>query len=356
MQLSDFSYNLPNHLIARYPTAKRSDSRLLQIDPLKDGYFHQLMDLFEPGDLLIFNDSRVIPARLYGQKASGGKVEILLERIMPEGHALVHTKASKSPKVGGQLIFHDGTKATVVARHDHLFELDIHTSLPLLDYFQQTGEIPLPPYMERAPEASDYERYQTVYADRHGAVAAPTAGLHFDQALLQKLKEKGVNFGFLTLHVGAGTFLPVRVNDITQHKMHEEYIEVSAELCQQIINTQERGQRIVAVGTTTLRSLQSACKDGEIKPFKGYSDIFIYPGYKFTRIDGLITNFHLPESTLLMLVSAFGGYAKMMAAYHTAIEWNYRFYSYGDAMFIALDEQARRATTLSKEQRIDCAI
>ena len=337
MKTSDFNYHLPDELIAQFPLENRTDSRLLHVtnDLLADLQFKNIIDLIRPDDLLVFNDTEVIPARLYGQKASGGKIEILIERLIDENTALAHVKASKSPKVGAELIINEGLQARVVARHDSLFELAFNQ--PVLNVLDSCGHIPLPPYIDRADEDSDFQRYQTVYGRVPGAVAAPTAGLHFDQPLLEQIRSKGVDTAEVTLHVGAGTFQPVRVDDINDHHMHSEYIDVSAEVVNKINACKARGGRVIAVGTTSVRSLESAAKEGVLKAYQGDTDIFIYPGYKFQVIDALITNFHLPESTLLMLVSALIGQDVIFNAYQHAIAEKYRFFSYGDAMFIEPD-------------------
>ncbi|WP_083001264.1 tRNA preQ1(34) S-adenosylmethionine ribosyltransferase-isomerase QueA [Halomonas sp. GT] len=341
MQRADFHFELPDELIARYPSEQRSDCRLLCVDgqsgALEHRRFPDLLELLEPGDLLVFNDTRVIPARLHGHKASGGKVEMLLERPLDSHRGLAHIRSSKSPKPGTELIFEGDIHAVVEGRRDALFELRFLGDTPMIALLEKHGHMPLPPYITRDDELSDRERYQTVYARRDGAVAAPTAGLHFDQPLLDALAEKGINSAFVTLHVGAGTFQPVRVDNILEHHMHSEWIEVSEAACQQVRDTQAAGKRVIAVGTTSVRCLESAClksSDGQIAPYSGDTDIFIYPGYEWRCVDALITNFHLPESTLLMLVSAFAGYDHMMRAYHTAVDERYAFFSYGDAMLL----------------------
>jgi len=341
MQRADFHFELPDELIARYPSEQRSDCRLLCVDGQSGALAHRrfpdLLDLLEPGDLLVFNDTRVIPARLHGHKASGGKVEMLLERPLDSHRGLAHIRSSKSPKPGTELIFEGDIHAVVEGRRDALFELRFLGDTPMIALLEKHGHMPLPPYITREDELSDRERYQTVYARRDGAVAAPTAGLHFDQPLLDALAEKGINSAFVTLHVGAGTFQPVRVDNILEHHMHSEWIEVTDSTCQQIRETQAAGKRVIAVGTTSVRCLESACmksSDGQIAPFSGDTDIFIYPGYEWRCVDALITNFHLPESTLLMLVSAFAGYEHIMQAYRTAVEKRYAFFSYGDAMLL----------------------
>ncbi|WP_151702524.1 tRNA preQ1(34) S-adenosylmethionine ribosyltransferase-isomerase QueA [Nitrincola alkalilacustris] len=338
MQLSDFYFDLPDELIARYPLEQRSASRLLCVDGSSGAtahrHFADLLQMLEPGDLLVFNDTRVIPARLFGQKASGGKVELLIERVLDEKHALAHIRSSRAPRPGARLLLEGGLEAEVIGRRENLFELAFTMEEHLISALETHGHMPLPPYMKREDQLSDRERYQTVYNRKPGAVAAPTAGLHFDQALLNALADKGVQSAFVTLHVGAGTFQPVKVERIEDHLMHPEYIEVSEEVCEAVRETRARGGRVIAVGTTSVRSLESASRSGEIAPFYGDSDIFIFPGYRFRSVDALITNFHLPESTLLMLVSAFSGYQAIMQAYQEAIRERYRFFSYGDAMFL----------------------
>ena len=305
----------------------------------RHGHFRDVLDLVNPGDLLVFNNTRVIPARMFGQKASGGKLEILVERILDDHSVLAHVRASKAPKPGTQILLDNGFSAEMVARHDALFELHFAGDLPVLDILNQIGHMPLPPYIDRPDENSDKERYQTVYNQRPGAVAAPTAGLHFDEPLLAALREKGVDFAYVTLHVGAGTFQPVRVERIEDHQMHSEYAEVSADVVEKINAARARGNRVIAVGTTSVRSLETAAqaslKAGKpLSPFFGDTSIFIYPGYQYQVVDALITNFHLPGSTLIMLVSAFAGYDHVMSAYQEAVTSGYRFFSYGDAMFI----------------------
>nr|WP_298410506.1 tRNA preQ1(34) S-adenosylmethionine ribosyltransferase-isomerase QueA [uncultured Halomonas sp.] len=341
MQRADFHFDLPDELIARYPSEQRSDCRLLCVDgesgDLAHRRFTDLLELLAPGDLLVFNDTRVIPARLHGHKASGGRVEMLLERPLDAHRGLAHLRASKSPKPGTELVFEGDIRAVVEGRREALFELRFLGETPLIDLLERHGHMPLPPYITREDELADRERYQTVYARREGAVAAPTAGLHFDQPLMDALRERGIEHAFVTLHVGAGTFQPVRVDDIREHHMHSEWIEVDETTCDQVRAARTRGNRVVAVGTTSVRCLESACAnsdDGEIAPFRGETDIFIYPGYEWRCVDALITNFHLPESTLLMLVSAFAGFNPVMRAYQAAVDEQYRFFSYGDAMFL----------------------
>ncbi|CAK9884089.1 MAG: S-adenosylmethionine:tRNA ribosyltransferase-isomerase [Candidatus Erwinia impunctatus] len=343
MQVSDFSFDLPESLIAHYPQAERSSCRLLSLSgndgSLSDGVFTDLLEKLNPGDLLVFNNTRVIPARIFGRKASGGKVEVLVERVLDEHRVLAHIRSSKSPKPGTQLILgeKETVTATMLARHESLFEVQFDDSRPVLELLDNIGHMPLPPYIDRPDEEADRELYQTVYSQRPGAVAAPTAGLHFDQTLLSAFKDKGVETAFVTLHVGAGTFQRVRVEQITDHVMHAEYAEVPAEVVDAVLACKARGNRVIAVGTTSVRSLESAaqaCDKVLISPFFGDTRIFIYPGYRFQVIDALVTNFHLPESTLIMLVSAFAGYQQTLKAYRHAVAEHYRFFSYGDAMYI----------------------
>lgn len=339
MRRTDFHFDLPPELIAQHPLPERGASRLLVLDSnsgaVTDGHFTDLMDLLRPGDLLVMNDTRVIPARLFGQKDTGGKVEVLVERVLDEHRVLAHVRASKSPKSGGRLLLEGELQATVTGREEELFCLHFDGTEPVVTLLERHGHMPLPPYIERADASEDRERYQTVFAQRQGAVAAPTAGLHFDRNLLDALANKGVESTFVTLHVGAGTFQPVRAENIADHHMHKEYIEVSADTVLAVQQARARGSRVVAVGTTSVRALESAARDGELAPFQGDTDIFITPGYSFRVVDVLITNFHLPESTLLMLVSAFAGIDTVRAAYQHAIEQRYRFFSYGDAMFLS---------------------
>jgi S-adenosylmethionine:tRNA ribosyltransferase-isomerase len=345
MQVKAFHFELPQELIARYPLERRSASRLLCLDGPSGEWVHRvfsdLPSLLSPGDLLVFNDTRVIPARLFGRKESGGRVEMLLERVTSERTALAHIRASRAPRAGSRLLFAGGLEAEVTGRQADLFQLSF-TNLEdhLVAALERHGQMPLPPYLKREEQLSDRERYQTVYSRVPGAVAAPTAGLHFDQPLLQRLRERGVEQTFVTLHVGAGTFQPVKVETVGEHRMHAEYIEVSAAACAAVKAARARGNRVVAVGTTSVRCLETASRSGEIEPFYGDTDIFIYPGYRFRTVDRLITNFHLPESTLLMLVSAFAGHRAVMRAYAAAVAERYRFFSYGDAMFLTRREQA----------------
>jgi S-adenosylmethionine:tRNA ribosyltransferase-isomerase len=343
MRVADFRFELPEALIARHPLAERRASRLLVLDgdtgTLNHRHFADLLEYLRPGDLMVFNNTRVIPARLFGQKASGGKLEILVERVLDSHRVLAHVRSSKSPKPGSILLIDGGGEAEMVARHDALFELKFAEEvLPLLD---RVGHMPLPPYIDRPDEDADRERYQTVYARHAGAVAAPTAGLHFDQPLLEAIAARGVASAFVTLHVGAGTFQPVRVERIEDHHMHHEWLEVGQDVVDAVAACRARGGRVIAVGTTSVRSLESAARDGELRAFSGDTDIFLYPGRPFHVVDALVTNFHLPESTLLMLVSAFAGYPETMAAYAAAVEQGYRFFSYGDAMFITRNPAPR---------------
>jgi S-adenosylmethionine:tRNA ribosyltransferase-isomerase len=338
MKLSDFDYELPSELIARYPLADRSASRLLCLQG-KAGHiqhrkFTDLLTLTRPKDLLIFNNTKVITARLLGKKESGGKVEMLVERILDSHTVLAHVRASKSPRPESYIIFNDKIRFKMLRREEDLFVLRCEETCPVLEVIEAIGQIPLPPYFQREPEESDKERYQTIFAEHKGSVAAPTAGLHFDPDMMQALKERGVNVGFVTLHVGAGTFAPVREDEITAHRMHAEYSEVSAELCELIRQTKAQGGRVIAIGTTSARSLETAAKSGDIQAFKGDTDIFIYPGYQFKCVDVLFTNLHLPGSTLLMLVSALVGHDNVMRAYREAVANQYRFFSYGDAMWV----------------------
>ncbi|WP_027708599.1 tRNA preQ1(34) S-adenosylmethionine ribosyltransferase-isomerase QueA [Zooshikella ganghwensis] len=340
MRVKDFSFELPAEQIARYPTDQRSSSRLMAVDGSSGAIEHKsfvdIADYMQPGDLLVLNDTKVIPARLYGTKATGGKVEVLVERILEDQHSvLAHVRASKAPKPGTLLCFDEGIQAEMLWREGDLFVLRFLGEQPVLALLEKIGHIPLPPYIDRDDAQIDRERYQTIYSRTAGAVAAPTAGLHFDQALFDKLAAKGVEKAFVTLHVGAGTFQPVRVETIAEHKMHSEYLEVSQAVCDQIAATKARGGRVIAVGTTTVRSLETASRSGYVQPYHGETDIFIYPGYQFQCVDLMVTNFHLPESTLLMLVSAFAGYEHIMQAYQIAVAEQYRFFSYGDAMLLS---------------------
>ena len=339
MKTSDFHYELPAELIAQAPLPERSASRLLVVPPgqaaLQDRHVRDLPSLLQAGDLLVFNDTRVIPARLFGNKATGGRVEILIERLLGGDEARAQLGVSKPPQIGSRIALDAGGEAEVLTRgEDGFWQLRFHVAESLEQWLLHAGRLPLPPYIQREPGADDAERYQTVFARKIGAVAAPTAGLHFDDALLDALRERGVQFGHVTLHVGAGTFQPVRVDDVHQHRMHSEWINVGAELVQQVRRTREAGGRVIAVGTTVVRALESALADGELQPYAGDTTIFIFPGYRLHSIDALLTNFHLPESTLLMLVSAFAGKERVFQAYDHAVRERYRFFSYGDAMLL----------------------
>lgn len=344
MKKSDFHYDLPEALIAQAPLPERSASRLLLVPPgdaaFADLQVRDLPSLLQPGDLLVFNDTRVIPARLFGQKATGGRVEILIERLLPGEEARAQLGVSKPPQPGSRIALDAGGEAEVLSRDAAGFwHLRFHLPEPLENWLLHAGRLPLPPYIQREPGSDDAERYQTVFARQVGAVAAPTAGLHFDDALLAALRARGVELGHVTLHVGAGTFQPMRVDDIREHRMHSEWINVGAELVVQVRRTRAAGGRVVAVGTTVLRALESALVDGELQPFAGETSIFIFPGYRIRSVDALLTNFHLPESTLLMLVSAFAGKPRIFAAYEHAVRERYRFFSYGDAMLLFPEAQ-----------------
>ena len=338
MKKSDFHYDLPTELIAQTPLAQRSASRLLIVDvpsrQFADHRFTDLVDYLHPGDLLVFNDTRVLPARLYGRKQTGGAVEILIERITGAHEAVAQIGVSKKPKAGSRILLEDGNALTVLGREGEFYTLRYDGPETLEKLLARFGHMPLPPYIARADDAADVERYQTIYARAPGAVAAPTAGLHFDAPLLDALRGRGVDFGYVTLHVGAGTFAPLRSENVEEHRMHREWLNVGAELVEKIQRTHARGGRVVAVGTTVVRALESALRDGQVQPFAGETQIFIFPGYRIASVDALITNFHLPESTLLMLVSAFAGRELMLDAYRHAVDERYRFFSYGDAMLI----------------------
>ena len=334
MKLSDFDFDLPNSLIAQYPSEKRTDSRLLVVqDDFINTTFSQLGEFLKPKDLLILNDTKVIPARLFGRKESGGKVEILVERLINDFQALVMIKASRAPKIDSYIVLENDKRVRVCDKDSGLYKLSFGSN-SILTLLNEIGHVPLPPYIERIDGKEDLIRYQTVYAKNDGAVAAPTAGLHFDEPLLSNLNSYGVNHAFVTLHVGAGTFQPVKVEDIKDHQMHSEYFEVCQETVDKIVTTKANGGRIVAVGTTAVRTLESTALQGKLSSTKGDTDIFIYPGFEFRLVDAMITNFHLPKSSLLMLVSAFIGIEKMFQIYQYAIEEKYRFFSYGDAMLL----------------------
>ena len=337
MHINEFDFDLPAQLIAQSPAAERSASRLLHLlgatGELQDRVIRDLPLLVGAGDVLVFNDTRVIKARLTGHKDTGGAVEVLIERVLASHRALAQVRASKSPRAGSVLEL-GGARATVVGRHSEFFELSFDGGPDVYQLLEAHGSVPLPPYITHAADAADEARYQTVYARVAGAVAAPTAGLHFDEAMLDALRARGVNLAWVTLHVGAGTFQPLRVSDTREHQMHSEWFEVPQATVDTIKSAQARGARVMAVGTTSLRALESAAASGEIKPGQGDTRLFITPGYTFKVVDRLLTNFHLPKSTLLMLVSAFAGMDNIRRAYRHAIEQRYRFFSYGDAMLL----------------------
>lgn len=353
MQLKDFHFDLPDELIARYPTEQRTASRLLRLDgetgEVNHSHFYQLVDFLEPNDLLVFNNTRVLPARLFGKKASGGQVEILIERVESDLEAIAHVRANRSPKPGARLVLEDGSELEVLSKDGALYELKLLTN-DWHSVMQAVGHMPLPPYIDREDELSDKERYQTVYSKVEGAVAAPTAGLHFDDELLAKIAEKGVETAFVTLHVGAGTFSPVRVDNVEEHKMHSEWYELNQDVVDKVKATQAKGGRVIAVGTTSVRCLESASLNGEIKAGSGETDIFIYPGYVFRSVDALITNFHLPESTLMMLVSGFASKKHILNAYNEAVSDKYRFFSYGDSMFITRPFTGQHPESLTEKE------
>jgi S-adenosylmethionine:tRNA ribosyltransferase-isomerase len=338
MKRSDFTFDLPGELVAQKPLAERSASRLLCLDRqsgvVRDGLFRQIPALLNPGDLLVFNDTRVIPARLFGHKETSGKVEILVERLLDDQQCLAQVRASKTPLAGGILILENGERLEVLGREGEFFHLRAKGAA-MSQIMEEVGHMPLPPYIQREDTESDRARYQTVYASRPGAVAAPTAGLHFDRDLLDAIKARGVQSARVTLHVGAGTFQPVRAERLEDHQMHAEFLEVPEQTCHAVEAARKRGGRVVAVGTTAVRSLETAAMDGRLQAFRGDSRIFLYPGYRFRVVDALITNFHLPESTLLMLVCAMAGVPETLAAYRHAVEKRYRFFSYGDAMLVS---------------------
>ncbi|MFE8069609.1 tRNA preQ1(34) S-adenosylmethionine ribosyltransferase-isomerase QueA [Marinobacteraceae bacterium S3BR75-40.1] len=345
MNVTDFDFDLPDELIARYPLEERTASRLLCLDgrtgTINHRQFRDLEGLLEPGDLLVFNDTRVIPARLFAVKPTGGRVEILVERVVDAGEVLAHVRSSKPLRPGQTVTVENGPELTMLEREGSLFRLAFPSESPVLETLQAVGHMPLPPYVDRPDEEADRERYQTVFARRAGAVAAPTAGLHFDEGMLERLAQKGVHQAYVTLHVGAGTFQPVRVDDIRDHEMHSEWIDVPKSVVAQVEQVRARGGRVVAVGTTAVRALESAAQNGRLEPYQGETNIFIYPGYRFRAVDALVTNFHLPQSTLLMLVSAFSGRENILAAYNAAVDARYRFFSYGDAMFLTPSAPSR---------------
>ncbi|MCK4840467.1 MAG: tRNA preQ1(34) S-adenosylmethionine ribosyltransferase-isomerase QueA [Methylococcales bacterium] len=339
MKKTDFSYHLPEHLIAQKPLNERVASRLLCMDKvtgsIKDRLFVDFVDFVNENDLLVLNDTKVIPARLYGKKQTGGKVEVLIERITDQQHAVAHIRSSKSPKADTIIELDHGFSCVVTGRDNDLFCLQFLGEKTVLELLDNIGHIPLPPYITREDDEEDLSRYQTVFAKQVGAVAAPTAGLHFDQATLDKLEQKGVAKAFVTLHVGSGTFRPVKEDDLSKHLMHKEYYAVPQATVDAINKTKAKGGRIIAIGTTAVRALESASVNGQLKAGFGETNLFIIPGYSFKSVDAMLTNFHLPESTLLMLVSAFAGYKHVMQAYQHAIKQSYRFFSYGDAMFLS---------------------
>ncbi|MGE0482762.1 MAG: tRNA preQ1(34) S-adenosylmethionine ribosyltransferase-isomerase QueA [Gammaproteobacteria bacterium] len=343
MQLADFDYVLPADRIAQHPAAERSAARLLIVaaDRLRDGLIPDLVALLRAGDLVVLNDTRVIPARLFGRKVgSGGAVEILVERVIDDRHAWAHIRASKAPKPATEIELQGGGRLSVLGRDDALFHIACAEDESLPALLERCGHVPLPPYIERADEAIDVERYQTIWAERPGAVAAPTAGLHLDQSLIDAITARGVRFARVTLHVGAGTFQPVRGADPAAHVMHAERVVVDAGVCAAVAAARKRGGRVVAIGTTVVRALESAAAAGALAPLDDETRLFIRPGYPFRVVDALMTNFHLPRSTLLMLVSAFGGHARVMSAYRHAVAAGYRFFSYGDAMWLERDRLA----------------
>ncbi|MGH8120253.1 MAG: tRNA preQ1(34) S-adenosylmethionine ribosyltransferase-isomerase QueA [Gammaproteobacteria bacterium] len=338
MQRDEFSYSLPTELIAQFPSSERGASRLLCLDTaeecLADRQFAEFAELLSVDDLLVFNDTRVLPARLYGHKTTGGRVEIMVERVLDAHSFLAQMRYSKIPQPGSRIVLGEDVTLEVKDRNGDMFTLEAPGELTVLTIIEELGHVPLPPYIKRGDAIVDRERYQTVYARQPGAVAAPTAGLHFTRAMLRAITDRGIRTGFLTLHVGAGTFQPLRTRTIEEHRMHSELLYVSAELCAEVEAARKRGGRVVTVGTTAVRGLETAGRTGSVQPFAGDTDIFIYPGFDFKIVDALLTNFHLPESTLLMLVCAFAGKERVMRAYEHAIAQKYRFYSYGDAMFI----------------------
>jgi len=339
MQLADFDFELPDDLVAKYPARDRRASRLLVVDPrrsgngLADRRFAEFPDLLQAGDLLVFNDTRVIKARLAGRKTSGGRVDLLIERLVTETTALAHVRASKTPRQGTTLEFADGCEVRVTGRAGNLFRVDFDR--PVLVFLEHFGEVPLPPYLEREADEGDEERYQTVYARTPGAVAAPTAGLHFDAAMMAETAARGVQQAFITLHVGAGTFQSLRDADVDANRLHRERIVVGDDVCRKVRDARAGGGRVIAIGTTSVRALEAASVNGELAAFAGETDLFIRPGYEFRQVDAMLTNFHLPRSSLLILVSAFAGRERMLRAYWHAVAKRYRFFSYGDAMFIS---------------------
>ena len=349
MKRQDFSYQLPDDLIASQPLENRTDSRLMVIDPgqpLSHRHVSDLPSMLREGDVVVANNTRVFPARLFGAKASGGRIEVMIERLITDNTVRAFVKASKSPKEGSVLHMDGGFELTITGRDGDLFVLESDPSIRILDMAEAHGHIPLPPYIKREDTASDRERYQTVFAKDAGAVAAPTAGLHIDESMIDAIKQQGATWCEVTLHVGAGTFNPVRVDDLSEHQMHGEWYNISPEVCATIQKAKDEGRRVIAIGTTTMRCLEgsAAANGGAIREGSDETSIFITPGYRFNVVDVLFTNFHLPESTLLMLVSAFGGYDRMMGAYQEAVREQYRFFSYGDACLIIKDPEAAHAS------------
>ena len=344
MRTDEFTFELPQHLIAQHPPKQRGASRLLQVRTDNDNCEHRLFadlpGLLKQGDLLILNDTRVIKARLFGKKESGGVIEVLVERMLDEHEVLAQVRASKAPQAGGRMILADCIDVTVLGRVGEFYHLRFEGEESVSDLLEQYGQLPLPPYITHTADAQDDERYQTVFAKEYGAVAAPTAGLHFDEGMLERLKQQGVPAAYVTLHVGAGTFQPVRVDQVADHVMHSERYTIPQATADAIAQTKALGGRIIAVGTTSLRALESAAQSGTLKTGESETSIFITPGYRFKVVDVLLTNFHLPKSTLLMLVCAFGGMDKMLAAYRIAVDNEYRFFSYGDAMLIECQQRA----------------
>jgi len=338
MRLDEFDYSLPEDLVAQQPSDARGDSRLLCLDgrsgAVRDAMFRELPSYLRPGDILVFNDTRVIKARLQGSKGSGGKVEVLVERLLDDHHVLAQVRASHPPPEASLLFLGEDITAMVLRREGDFYRIRFEGTAPVLQVLETAGSVPLPPYIGRPPQDADQERYQTVYAREPGAVAAPTAGLHFDEAMLVRLRDKGVHMASVTLHVGAGTFQPVRVENVADHVMHSEWYQVSRETVKAIAAARAAGGRVVAVGTTTLRALESAASGGELAAGQGETNLFVLPGYRFRVVERLITNFHMPKSTLMMLVAAFGGAEHVRRAYRHAVEQRYRFLSYGDAMLI----------------------
>ncbi len=338
MKKSDFVFDLPKEFIAQHPTKERTQSRLLALNKktgkTQDLYFPDIINFLNPGDLLVFNNTKVIPARLFGKKITGGQVEVFIERLLDDKSAIAFLKTSKRPQLG-MAIYFDDLIVKPTARKGMFYLIETQGKTSLTELMDNYGHMPLPPYIQREDELLDKDRYQTVYAQEKGAVAAPTAGLHFDELLLQQIKEKGVNTAFVTLHVGAGTFQPIKTDSIDDHIMHKEWLQVSDEVSELVKQTKANGNKVIAVGTTAVRCLETAAKEGKIQAYTGDTNIFIYPGYQFKVVDSLLTNFHLPESTLIMLVSAKCGRENTLNAYKHAVEKEYRFFSYGDAMFIS---------------------